>query len=52
VAGQESSDLAVTAGSLQKLGIRLMVAPTLEEDVGEGSSRSAVRKMHVSIILS
>jgi hypothetical protein len=42
VAGQESADLAVTAESLQKLGIRLMVAPTLEEDIGESSSRSAI----------
>jgi hypothetical protein len=42
VAGKESSDLAVTAESLQKMGIRLMVAPTLEEDVGESSLRSAI----------
>jgi hypothetical protein len=41
VAGQEGSDLAATAQSLFKLGMRLMVAPTLEEDVGEGSSRYA-----------
>ncbi|XP_023717780.1 hydroxyproline dehydrogenase isoform X2 [Cryptotermes secundus] len=39
VAGEESSDLAVTAKSLQKMEIRLMVAPTLEEDVGESSLR-------------
>lgn len=38
VAGQQGSDLAATAKSLHKLGIRLMVAPTLEEDVGESSS--------------
>jgi hypothetical protein len=42
VAGHESSDLAATAESLCKLGMRLMVAPTLEEDVGESSSRYAV----------
>jgi hypothetical protein len=42
VAGQESTDLAATAESLRKLGLRLMVAPTLEEDIGESSSRSAI----------
>ncbi|XP_067015300.2 hydroxyproline dehydrogenase [Anabrus simplex] len=39
VAGQEEQSLASVAGELQAHGIRLMVAPTLEEDVGEGTSR-------------
>ncbi|KAJ9576208.1 hypothetical protein L9F63_006941 [Diploptera punctata] len=38
VAGKSGSDLAVTAELLRKLNIRLMVAPTLEEDVGESST--------------
>jgi hypothetical protein len=42
VAGQENAHLAATAESLQKLGIRLMVAPTLEEDIGESNLRSAI----------
>jgi hypothetical protein len=41
VAGKEGSDLAATTQSLFILGMRLMVAPTLEEDVGESSSRYA-----------
>ncbi|PSN43473.1 Hydroxyproline dehydrogenase [Blattella germanica] len=38
VAGYEGYELAVTAEALRKLNVRLMVAPTLEEDVGESSS--------------
>ncbi|XP_063219504.1 hydroxyproline dehydrogenase-like [Bacillus rossius redtenbacheri] len=41
VAGFEERDVATTAQNLRKLGLRFMLTPTLEEDVGESSDKQA-----------